>query len=186
MQRQVKGILFADYVRMIRGQKNVDWRHHLSEDDLRFLQERIDPGGWYPMEAFERMGNAILAEVAGGSVEGARMWGRLSVDQLRAAQPRLVAEGDPLETIARFRVLRETYFDFEALSVRIATPEHARIAIRYQMGAKAEEAASYQTMGFFERLVEMAGGVAVTTSFVHRSWEGDVETWLDLQWRMKP
>lgn len=31
MERRVRGSLFADYVRMIRGRKDVDWSRHLRE-----------------------------------------------------------------------------------------------------------------------------------------------------------
>ncbi len=62
--RRVRGVLFVDYVRMIRSNKQVDWGRYLSADDLRWLNARIDPDGWYPMESFERFGIAILHEVA--------------------------------------------------------------------------------------------------------------------------
>lgn len=180
--RNVKGVLFADYVRMMRGHKGVDWKRHLEEADVAFLSQRIDPAGWYPMTSFERMGNAILAEVAGGDVDLARMWGRVSVDQLRASMPTLVAENDPLETLMRFRVLRSTFFDFEPLDVLGASPDHAAIQIRYHMGDQAEEAASLQTMGFFERLLVVAGADSVNAKFKSRSWAGDERTLLELHW----
>ena len=182
MSRHVKGILFADYVRMIRGHKTVEWRQHLHDDDLRYLLARVEPDAWYPMATFERMGNAILREIANGDVEAARMWGRISVDQLRLTTPSLVADGDPLDTLMRFRVLRSTFFDFEALDVRTATPDHAAIAIAYHMGPLAEEAAAYQTMGFFERLLVVARAQAVEARFTRRSWAGDKDTLLELHW----
>jgi hypothetical protein len=180
--RNVKGVLFADYVRMIRGQKNVDWSKRLAPEDMSFLVARVDPAGWYPMATFERMGNAILAEIAGGNVEAARFWGRTSVDRLHLETPSLVAEGDPLETLMRFRVLRRTFFDFEALVVHAATEGDASIEIHYFMGPLAEEAASYQTMGFFERLLIVAGATAVEARFTERSWAGDARTLLRLSW----
>jgi len=183
LARNVKGILFADYVRMIRGQKAVDWKRHLKPEDLEYLGgTRVEPNGWYPMESFERMGNAILKEMANGDVEAVRMWGRISVDQLRATTKGLVCEGDPLETMMRFRVLRETFFDFEALEVRTASGDHAGIIIHYHMGAMAEEAASYQTMGFFERLLAVAGAQGIDARFKQRSWAGDEQTLLELHW----
>ncbi|MBX3193211.1 MAG: hypothetical protein KF819_39875 [Labilithrix sp.] len=182
MTRHVKGILFADYVRMIRGHKTVEWRQHLEDSDLRYLVSRVEPDAWYPMATFERMGNAILKEIASGDVDAARMWGRVSVDQLRLATPSLVADGDPLETLMRFRVLRSTFFDFEALEVRTAAPDHASIAIQYHMGPTAEEAASFQAMGFFERLLVIARAEAVEARFVKRSWAGDKHTVLELHW----
>lgn len=182
MTRNVRGSLFADYVRMIRGHKAIDWKRHLREDDLRFLAERIDPRTWYPMETFERMGEAILIEVAQRQVVAVRMWGRFQVDQLRAAQPELVAPRDPVETMNRFRILRATFFDFDALEVGMLVEDQAQIFVHYYMGATAEEAAAYQTMGFFERLLELAGASNITASFPSRSWVGDPRTLLELSW----
>jgi hypothetical protein len=182
VERNVKGILFADYVRMIRATKAVEWKKHLDPIDLGYIAGRIDPEGWYPMEVFERLGNAILREIAQGDVQAARMWGRISVDQLRTAKPTLLAERDPLETLMRFRVLRATFFDFQALTVQTAAPDHAGIVIHYHMGPTAEEAASYQTMGFFERLLMLAGGEGVDARFAKRSWAGDKHTLLELHW----
>ncbi len=148
---------------MIRGKKDVDWGKHLSPEEMSYLVSRVDPNGWYPMLSFERMGNAILKEIAGGQVEAARMWGRISVDQLRMATPQL--------------------FDFDALEVKSAISNHAAIVIHYHMGAMAEEAASNQTMGFFERLLVIAGAEGVDARFTSRSWKGDKQTLLELHWQ---
>ena len=182
MSRNVKGVLFADYVRMIRSQKGVDWKHHLPAEDLAYLGARIERDKWYPMETFERLGDAILRTVAQSNLEAVRMWGRFSVDQLRATQPALLAEGDPVETLNRFRVLRASYFDFEALEIPVLVDDQAHVVIRYYMGKTAEEAASFQTMGFFERLLELAGASAITALFLQRSWAGDARTLLELNW----
>lgn len=183
--RQVRGVLFVDYVRMLRSQKAVDWSQHLAAEDLPYLQMHIEPGQWYPMATFERMGNAILKYVARGDLQAVRMWGRFSVDQLRAANPLLLVEGEPMETLMRFRTLRASYFDFEALEVLVLLDDQAEIAIHYHMGAMAEEAASFQTMGFFERLLELSGAVEVSARFATRSWAGDARTLLAIDWRMQ-
>src|SRR5262245_47547786 len=115
--RHVKGVLFLDYVRMLRSHKNVDWSLHLPPEDRPWLEERIDPAGWYPMSTFERFGEVILRVVAGGDLRAVRAWGRFQVDTVRATQPHLVEPGDPIETLARFRVFRATFFDFEALEL---------------------------------------------------------------------
>jgi hypothetical protein len=180
---RVKGILFADYVRMLRACKSVDWSAHLPPEDVAFLGQRIDPIRWYPMASFERMGNAILAVVAGGSLEAVQQWGRLSVDQLRLANPQLIDPHDPFESLARFRVLRSTFFDFDALEILSIHPGEAEIAITYHMGMPAEEAASVQTMGFFERLLELSGAFDVRAGFKSRSWAGDPRTVMALEWR---
>ena len=180
--RHVKGVLFADYVRMMRACKSVDWSRLLSQGDLDHLHSKIVPDDWYPMEVFERLGNAILAEVAGSDLQAVRSWGRFSVDALVAKWPQLVAPGEALETLMRFRVLRSTFFDFEALTIPTLVDGQADIVIAYQMGAMAEEAASYQTMGFFERLLELGGATNVYARFEERSWLGDERTRLDITW----
>ncbi len=180
-------MLFADYVRMVRGHKGVDWSTQLAPEDLPYLQQRIEPGQWYPMETFERLGLAILRHVALGDLNAVRMWGRFSVDELRAANPTLLAEGDPAETLNRFRVLRSAFFDFEALEIPMLIDGEAHVVIRYHMGNAAEEAASHQTMGFFERLLQLAGATDdLSARFVERTWAGGTRTLLALSWQMKP
>lgn len=181
---RVKGVLFVDYVRMLRALKGVDWSEFLPLEDLSYLRTRIELDAWYPMDTFERMGNQILRLVARNDLASVRMWGRSQAAPLQEAEPGLVSPGDPMETINRFRVLRSTYFDFEALDVLMLHGDEALIAIRYHMGMPAEEAASWQTLGFFERLLELSGAVDVKALFTERSWYGDRRTVLALEWRI--
>ena len=182
MTRHVKGVLFRDYVRMVRRHKGVDWQQHLAPEDLPYLSMVIEAGAWYPMATFERLGNAILRVVSYGDLFPVRAWGRFSADELCAEQPMLVAPGDPVETLNRFRVLRSTYFDFDALEVLMLHDGAAEIAIAYFMGMPAEEAAAFQTMGFFERQLELAGAKEIDVRFRMRSWAGDERTVLTLRW----
>ncbi|HET7499777.1 MAG TPA: hypothetical protein VFK02_02210 [Kofleriaceae bacterium] len=181
--RQVRGVLFVDYVRMLRSQKSTDWSRHLAAHDLPYLQMHIDPDGWYPMATFERMGNAILTTVARGELFPVQLWGRYSAAQLKSANPMLLEPNDPPETLSRFRVLRETFFNFNALEVPLLHDDEAHVVVRYYMGMPAEEAASYQTMGFFEGLLELAGATEVRAAFQDKSWEGDPRTLLVIRWR---
>jgi hypothetical protein len=167
---------------MIRGYKPGQWDAHLELSDLRYLTERIEPDAWYPMETFERMGLAILAEIQ-PSLEAIRFWGRFSVDALARANPSLVVPGDALDTLARFRVLRASFFDYAALAVTDVSHGEANLVISYEMSPRAEEAASYQTVGFFERLLEVAGATLITASFTSKSWEGELVTTARLLWR---
>jgi hypothetical protein len=95
----------------------------------------------------------------------------------------LLAPGDPPETLARFRVLRQTFFDFDALDVPLLHDDEAHIIIRYYMGNPAEAAAAHQTMGFFEGLLELAGARNVTSALREKSWEGDPRTLLVVRWK---
>lgn len=178
----VKGVLFSDYVRMIRARKDVDWSQHLDAEERFFLAQRIDPASWYPMRSFEKLGNAILKVVAGGETNLVRLWGYHSADQLVKDEPQLLAPGDVVDTLTRFRVLRATYFDFEALTIPMLHVDEAEVGIAYGMGMPAEEAASWQTVGFFERLIELAGGTDVVAAFLTSTWTGDERTIVGLKW----
>lgn len=178
----VRGILFLDYVRMIKSRKDLDWLSVLGPMDQKFLVEKINPTAFYPMATFERFGNAILKLVAGGEMELVREWGYHSVDGLCEAQRELLAPRDPVESLRRFRVLRATFFDFEALQIPVLHIDEAEVVISYGMGALAEEAASWQTLGFFQRLLLLAGARDVQARFVERCWDGAERTLLKLTW----
>ena len=182
----VRGVLFLDYVRMLRAQKDVEWDQHLPAEDVALLASRIDPDGWYPMATFERMGNEVLRTTAAGQLLLVRLWGRFSAGQLRAANPMLLAEGDPVETLSRFRVLRETFFDFAALDVRLLHEDEAQLAVRFHMAMPAEEAAAVQTLGFFEGLLELAGAREIRGTFRSKAWADAPETVMDLTWQAAP
>jgi hypothetical protein len=184
--RNVKGVLFLDYVRMLKAHKGVEWTAFLSPEDVAYLEMTIDKTAWYPMETFERMGNAILKFVAGNELLPVQMWGRFSAAQLKHAHPRLLSPSDPVETLNRFHVMRQTFFDFEALKVLMLHEGEAQISIAYQMGMPAEEAAAVQTMGFFEGLLELAGAKDVRAKFREKSWANDKRTVLDVRWVSPP
>jgi hypothetical protein len=178
---RVKGTLFVDYVRMLRAQKATDWSRHLMPEDLSYLVLRIEPDRWYPMGTFERMGLAILKELS-PDLATIRAWGRAQVDWLCRTQAELVAYGDARDTLMRFRVLRASFFDYEALTIAELTDGDATLFISYGMSARAEEAASWQTLGFFERLLEVAGATNVQGWFENRSWTSEGRTRIRIHW----
>jgi hypothetical protein len=153
----VKGSVFVDYVRMIRSRKDVDWRRHLKVEDFQFLAEIIEPEVWYPMETFERFGLGILAEIALGDLNSVYIWGRFAMDDLFRLHQALIAEENPQESLMRFQVLRASFFDFE-------------------------EASSYQTAGFLERLIELSGAKKPRYQFQQKAWQGSPETLIQLDW----
>jgi hypothetical protein len=167
---------------MLRSRGDVDWSRYLEPVDLGYLVQRIDRTAWYPMETFERMGLAILAEIAQGEVETVRLFGRASIDWLCQTHDNLVAPGDPRDTIMRFQVLRRTFFDYSAVEIGSISDGEASILVSYGMGARAEEAASWQTLGFFERLLEVAGATHVEAWFASRAWADDLVTTIELRW----
>ena len=183
MSWNVKGTLFVDYVRMLRTRKDVDWSKRLAAEDLPFLAQRIAANEWYPMATFERMGLAILEEIAQGDYERVREWGRASIDWLNDTQGGIVVRSDPRESLMRFQVLRRSFFDFAALELPVLSDGAARVEVSYRMGAVSEEAAANQTLGFFERLLQVAGAREPQAWFTAKAWTGAPVTVIELRWK---
>ena len=167
---------------MIRRRKDVDWEHRLPARDLAYLKQRILPDDWYPMETFERFGIAILSGFEGATLDAVRAWGRFSACQYSAEHPDLVALNDPIESLMRLKVMRSTLFNFPAFDIPTLIELDAHVVVTYHMGPTAEEAACYQTMGFCEGVLSLAGARNVRAEFIERAWTGASRTVLDLQW----
>lgn len=168
---------------MLRRRKDVDWARVLPPGDLTYLRQRIQPDSWYPMETFENFGVAILTHVEGATLNAVRMWGHFSASQLATDHPGLIAVGEPAETLMRLKVLRGTLFDFPAFDVPMLSEGQAFVTIHFGMRAVAEEAACFQTLGFCEGVLALAGAVEACGVFRERSWAGDPSTRLLLEWQ---
>jgi hypothetical protein len=186
MPGRVKGVLFADYVRMLRAHDGRAWRELLEPEDLAFLDQTIDRDAWYAMESFERLGVAIFKVIAEGDLDRVRDWGRASVRGVVGTHEQVLAPGDPRESLMRLFVLRRSLFDFEALSMRQLCDASASIGVEYGMQPLAEQAAAVQTMGFFEGLIALADGADVHGEFLETTWRGDRQTIIGLSWQPSP
>jgi hypothetical protein len=182
MGGRVKGVLFADYVRMLRAHRDLTWHEYLQPEDRSFVDQDLDPAGWYPMDAFERVGIAMLETIAEGDLGLVREWGRASAAQLAGTVEHVIVPGDPRESLMRFFVLRSSLYDFEALSVLHVSDTSATVRVAYGMDRLAEQAAAVQTMGFLEGLVDLADGDQVRAEFLESSWRGDPRTVISLTW----
>ncbi|MDF1561499.1 MAG: hypothetical protein P1V51_00565 [Deltaproteobacteria bacterium] len=182
-KRKVKGILFVDYVRMLRARKDIDWSERLAPEDHEYLGLTIDPDEWYRLDVMEQLGLALLETIPGDALEQVRLWGRVTADSLVEKTPALLVRGDPRESLMRLLVHQASYFDFTVFRTTKLVDTEIRLAIGYGMEPKAEEAAATQAMGFFTRLLELAGAGRVEARFFAESWRGDTTTLLVLDWR---
>ena len=135
------------------------------------------------METFERFGLAIFDEIAGADLFVVRTFGRLQIEGLRErAGPTCWSAGDARESLMRVHVLRRSFFDFDAVTIPELSDASARVYVHYGMGNRAEQAAAHQTLGFFGRLVELAGAGSVRAGLEQRAWEGDGQAVVALEW----
>ena len=182
MGRNVKGTVFIDYVRMIKKRKDVDWTAYLEPRDVELLGRRIEVDEWYPLDTFERMGLAIFDRIAGGQMELVYQWGRYNMDGLFEIHDNLIVKGDPMESLMRLHVFRSSFFDFDAVRLEDLMGNEATLKIDYGFGKLAEEASANQTVGFFERLLELSGARNIRCEYTRRSWQDEPPTIVRLRW----
>jgi len=185
MEKHVKGTLFQEYAQMIRKNKNIDWSKRLKPEELELIKQIILPNMWYPMETYQRLGAAIFEELAKGSLDAARLWGRMSMERMADLyKVTLVVEHFPLRTLEKFRLISRRFFDFEGFHVTVLGDNKASIQIDRGFGDLAMPAYSFQMLGSFERLIELAGGKEVKAAFTAKAWEGAPHSIIELEWRL--
>jgi hypothetical protein len=180
--QMVKGQVISECVRVIKGRKDVDWSPYLRPEDLELATQEIAPQKWYPFQILERMALAIHNVVAHGDLAMMRLWGQQSVGELIRTNPTLVSTEDPRESLLRFQVLRRSFFNFDAIDIESLYGNYAKIRIDYDASRAAEEIASHQALGFFEKLLELSGATDIQHKFTSRAWEGDASTALEMKW----
>jgi hypothetical protein len=180
--RHVRGVLFLDYVRVVKRLR-AGRSEQLEAEDLPYLVEPIDVMAWYPMATFERFGLAILEHLPAAEPAPIRQFGRAQLPGILAQFPTLLVPHQPRDTLMRFRVLLSSFFAFPAIEVLSLDDSSAELTLQYGMCAAAERAAAWQTFGFFEALLELSGAAHHHGEFLVRSWETPGRTTrLRLRW----
>jgi len=182
MDKQVKGTLFIDYVRMIRKLKDVDWTRYLTPEDMKIIGEMILPSQWHPLETYQNMGVAVFHEIAKGEVDVVSSWGRASMDELVKVYKTMANQGQPIDSMKKFQALRSRFFNFEILQITDHKDNHVSITVDIAFERIAETAYAYQMLGSFERLLELSGANTIKHEFANKAWEGDPNTVIELSW----
>jgi CheY-like chemotaxis protein len=182
--RRVRGVLYVDYVRMIRRQVP-SWHTALTPADAVLVAGRVDVDAWFPMADFERLGLVILDHVVRGETDSIRLWGRQQVQAILAYLPDLTSADDPRESVMRFQTFLSSLFSFPAVTLDSVDDAECVLTVNYGMGARAEEAATWQTVGFFEELASSAGGREATGRVLSQGWvPGAKPTSVTVGWTM--
>jgi hypothetical protein len=175
---KVKGSLVLEVARMIRANKEREWNKYLGDQDLELINSRVLASSWYPADVYERASYAIFMEIAKGSLEVARAWGKFVVqDIINRYYPNLVQERDVGLALEKFRVIRSQWFQFDdpkvtPIEIMKLGPDKAKIVIRSDHPVPFEPYA-HQAAGSFERVVELCGKTDVKATITEHDWKAD-------------
>jgi len=173
---KVKGTLLIDYVRLIKTNKDKNWKQYFTEEDSKVVFGSVLSTFWYPIEIFEHLGKAVFKEIAQGKLELARLWGRFVIeDQGNRYYPSLIRFNDPLGSLERIRDFIQQWFQFDdpgfqAVEIVHEAKNRLKMIIRDDHPYDFFEAFVHQLAGEFERMVELNGGKEVEVKITEHDY----------------
>lgn len=182
-KQMVKGLMLLDYVKLIRARKDIKWEELLSPDDLKIINARILPMGWYPFETYRNVGKAVLNEVAKGDMKIVKLFGRSYMQNVvENIYAFLSNRKDVFEAFKGLQDIGSRFFNFAHPKFDKIGDRSLRVSIVGAPNDELVEALSNQLMGAYEFLVEKYGGKNVKTSIEKRQWKGDDITSFLIDW----
>ncbi len=184
VERKVKGTMLVEQVKMIRGNKDGDWKKYLKPEDWEIINKRILPSEWYPFELYKRCGWATFQVLGQGNLDLVRLRGRFRGKELfENVYKSCIISQDPAASLSRFVTIYAQLFNFSTLRFENASNNHIKI---YHDPEYVNDPAimpyCYNLMGHLEVLVEMAGGRNVKVELKGKHWEGAATTIFDINW----
>ena len=172
-QRMVKGTMLVDYVRLVRSRKDIPWEKHLTKEDLDIIKGRILPMGWYPFEAFQRIGVSVMREIANNDLNIVRQFGRLAMKNLiDNTYPLIGKSKDIFEAFQALHNIRSRFFNFAAPNFEKIGPKSMRVTFENAPNTDGLEGFSYQYIGGYDYLIEHYGGKNINLTWEKKGWEG--------------
>ena len=181
--QKVKGTMLIDQVRMIRGNKDKDWKKYLKPEDWEIINKLILPGEWYPLDTYRRCGRAVFQLLAGGNTDIVRLRGRIRGKELfETTYKHIISDNDPMNALSSFVNIYGHLFNVSPLEFSQIDDKHATVLHNYDHSDPGNLPFCYQLMGHLDTLLEMTGGKNIKIAFTKKLWEGDGATVFDLQW----
>ena len=180
--RSVKGSVIIDYLKIIRANPDLPWSDHLLPGDLEQLGQMILPASWYPVDLFQRMGQAIFKLVSKENYQVVRSFGRALADRLNAENPSLVVPGKGLDTVKKYLAIQGRLYSFEVFKLGELDPGRMVIHIQTSPEDKEDRLLVEAVSGTILRLIELAGGKNAEIKILKASWKGDDRISLEIAW----
>jgi hypothetical protein len=181
--QKVKGTMMVDQVRMIRGNKNMDWNKYLKPEDWNIINTTILPSAWYPLDTYKRCGRAVFQVLACGDTEIVRLRGRIRGKELfETTYKHVVSERNTMNALRSFVTIYGQLFNVCPLEFSKIDAKHATVSHNYDHSDPGNLPFCYQLMGYLDTLVEMTGGKSIKMEMKEKLWEGASATVFDMQW----
>jgi hypothetical protein len=181
--KKVKGTIVVDIVRAIRSMKETNWNQYLKPEDWNYINKRILPSEWYPLDFVERCGRAVFQVAAQGNPDMARFAGRMRGKVMfEGIYKTVITPHDPMDSLSRFAMIYGQLYNFASVTFKEIGKGHAQFLKNYDFGQKGGMWYCCQFMGQLDTLVELAGGTNIKIELIAKQWEGAPVTIFDITW----
>jgi len=188
--RKVKGSLLLDYVRMMHADKSKDWGKYLTKEELDLINGRILASVWYPADIYIKCGDAVFHELARGSLNVSRQFGKFNADTLfqgtykGTLEAVLTKGGGVVKFLERYAAMTPNLLNFANISIKPISEKRAICAYKVELDFSEFPADGFlsQLAGTIEKLIELAGGKNVTVNFTIKKEPGTTYADYDATW----
>ena len=176
MDKKVKGTVFAEYIRMIKSNPDLDWKNYLTDDDFKMLDERILASNWYSLDSYKRMGLAVFKLIANGDVKLAWNWGKMSLDGLVEVYKNILMAEDTFDSVNKLAIIQSRLANFEMFDVKKIEDKKIQISFFPVFGKEPDMAYAYHFAGMLDRLTELTNNGKSQVTILKKCWEGSANT----------
>ena len=174
MSVKVKGSLLVDYARLIRANKETDWKRWLGAEELEIISKQVLTASWYSYHTFRKLAWACFQGVAGGDLDLSKTFGRFMMKNLLQVYQTVLVPNNPLASFEKFGKFWQNFFKGEGMECTLVSS--AEKSATYKITAPSDEkvmdkvdafsdnfldsvaAFAHQMGGMLMELVEQAGG----------------------------
>jgi hypothetical protein len=179
--KQIKGTLFKPWAISIRANKSGIYDQYLSEEDKKYLKDRVLDSLWYPYEVFKTCFNAVCKVEAQENIEVIEKWGylygkgvlerlykeRLKINELKSA-------------VDSYNNLFKLWFNFGDQTGKVISDKEVHLTIQ---GLDKDFRLFYHiSKGWMQGFFDAYLGTTVSAKFIEKSWEGSEKTTVKITW----
>jgi uncharacterized protein (TIGR02265 family) len=180
---RVKGTMLLGLVKTVRADRTNTYDPYLSDLDRDFISRQVLPSSWYPFEEYKKTFSAVIDVLTKGDMELVRKMGQAyGADIVSNVYKNLVIEGNPMESLKKYRIVFNMFFDFGEAEFEAVSENSGRLSIR--KFDPEFEAFYYIFMGWVEECLELSGAKNPRGRSTSRSWADDPETTIEFSWTM--
>jgi len=182
--RFVKGSVLIDYVKLFNASPHLPWSDHLTPEDLAQLRQLILPVSWYPLELFQRLGQAVFKLVSKENDAVVHGFGRFLADKMNQENPGMVTQGRPQDTLRKYAMIQDRLYSFKVLQIEALGPGQVLVRIMPSLDTAGARLFAAVTAGTIERLIELSAGRQVQIKpILNKSPQGEEQNSLEAAWQ---